>query len=87
MAGPAAASGLSRAPFAKRFTALVGQPPPTYLTWWRMTTAARLLRDTDASQAAIAGRVGCTSEFASAAAFKRTHGTPPGRYRRAHPTT
>ncbi|MGW4114289.1 AraC family transcriptional regulator [Actinosynnema sp. NPDC004786] len=82
VAALAAASGLSRAPFAKRFTALVGQPPIAYLTWWRMTTAARLLRDTDAPLAAIAGRVGYTSEFAFAAAFKRAHGAAPGRYRR-----
>ena len=82
MAELAATAGLSRAPFAKRFTALVGQPPLTYLTWWRMTTAARLLGDTDAPLATIAGRVGYTSEFAFAAAFKRAHGTAPGRYRR-----
>jgi AraC-like DNA-binding protein len=78
----ASASGLSRAPFAKRFTALVGRPPLTYLTWWRMTTAARLLRDSDAPLATVAGQVGYTSEFAFAAAFKRAHGTAPGRYRR-----
>lgn len=83
----AAAAGLSRAPFAKRFTALVGQPPLTYLTWWRMTTAARLLRDTDAPLARIAGQVGYTSEFAFAAAFKRAHGTAPGRYRRERATS
>lgn len=47
-----------------------------------LTTAARLLRTTDAPLATIAGRVGYTSEFAFAAAFKRTHGTAPGRYRR-----
>lgn len=82
VAGLAATAGLSRAPFAKRFTALVGQPPLTYLTWWRMTTAARLLRDTDEPLARIAGQVGYTSEFAFAAAFKRAHGTAPGRYRR-----
>ncbi|ROP38808.1 AraC family transcriptional regulator [Saccharothrix texasensis] len=79
----AATTGLSRAPFAKRFTALVGRPPLTYLTWWRMTTAARLLRDTDAPLATIARRVGYASEFAFAAAFKRAHGTAPGRFRRA----
>ena len=78
----AAASGLSRAPFAKRFTALVGQPPLAYLTWWRMTTAARLLHTTDAPLATIARQVGYSSEFAFAAAFKRAHGTAPGRYRR-----
>jgi hypothetical protein len=32
--------GLSRAAFARRFTALIAQPPLAYLTWWRMTTGA-----------------------------------------------
>ncbi|QUQ63319.1 AraC family transcriptional regulator [Kutzneria sp. CA-103260] len=82
VAGLAAKAGLSRAPFARRFTALVGQPPLTYVTWWRMTTAARLLRDTTASLHSIAAEVGYSSEFAFATAFKRIHGTPPGRYRR-----
>jgi AraC-like DNA-binding protein len=44
----AAQAGLSRAAFARRFTALAGQPPLAYLTWWRLTTAARLLRHSDA---------------------------------------
>ncbi|GAB2988175.1 AraC family transcriptional regulator [Saccharothrix stipae] len=83
VASLAATTGLSRAPFAKRFTALVGQPPLTYLTWWRMTTAARLLRDTNAPLATIAPQVGYTSEFAFATAFKRAHGTAPGHYRRS----
>ncbi|MEU4403648.1 AraC family transcriptional regulator [Streptosporangium sp. NPDC023963] len=78
----AAEAGLSRAPFARRFTALLGQPPLTYLTWWRMTTAARLLRESDAPLHTIATRVGYTSEFAFAGAFKRRYGTAPGRYRR-----
>ncbi|WP_129669340.1 AraC family transcriptional regulator [Phytoactinopolyspora endophytica] len=74
-------AGLSRAPFARRFTTLLGQPPLSYLTWWRMTTAARLLQESDAPLSAIAGRVGYASEFAFANAFKRHYGTPPGRYR------
>jgi AraC-like DNA-binding protein len=78
----AAQAGLSRSPFARRFTELVGQPPLSYLTWWRMLTASRLLRDSDAPLTAIAGKVGYTSEFAFAHAFKRTYGTAPGRYRR-----
>jgi AraC-like DNA-binding protein len=77
-----AQAGLSRAAFARRFTTLVGQPPLTYLTWWRLTAAARLLRDTDAPLAAVAARCGYTSEFAFAKAFKREYGTAPGRYRR-----
>ncbi|MER5727992.1 AraC family transcriptional regulator [Streptomyces sp. NPDC002138] len=78
----AAEAGLSRAPFAKRFARLVGQPPLTYLTWWRMTTAARLLRTSDAPLRTVSAHVGYTSEFAFANAFKRAHGIPPGAYRR-----
>ncbi|ROO86019.1 AraC-like DNA-binding protein [Actinocorallia herbida] len=76
-------AGLSRAAFARRFTALAGRPPLAYLTWWRLTTAARLLRESDAPLAAIAAHVGYTSEYAFANAFKRTFTTAPGRYRRA----
>ncbi|MCX4744937.1 AraC family transcriptional regulator [Kitasatospora sp. NBC_01287] len=79
----AVAAGLSRAPFARRFALLVGQPPLGYLTWWRMTTAARLLRTTRAPLRSIAAQVGYTSEFAFANAFKRTHGSAPGSYRRS----
>ncbi|MFF2183777.1 AraC family transcriptional regulator [Streptomyces sp. NPDC058155] len=78
----AAEAGLSRAPFARRFALLIGQPPLGYLTWWRMTTAARLLRTSDAPLRSIAAQVGYTSEFAFANAFKRRHGTAPGIYRR-----
>lgn len=77
-----AEAGLSRAAFARRFAALVGQPPLTYLTWWRLTTAARLLRETDSSLHSVARRVGYASEFAFANAFKREFGTAPGAYRR-----
>jgi AraC-like DNA-binding protein len=75
-------AGLSRAAFAKRFAQLVGRSPLAYLTWWRMTTAARALRDTDAPLAAVATRAGYTSEFAFAKAFKREFGIAPGGYRR-----
>jgi AraC-like DNA-binding protein len=72
---------MSRATFARRFSALVGQPPLTYLRWWRMTVAARLLRSTDAPLDAIAKQVGYTSEFAFGTAFKREYGLAAGRYR------
>nr|WP_269781702.1 AraC family transcriptional regulator [Nocardia bovistercoris] len=78
-----AVAGVSRATLARRFTATVGEPPLSYLTRWRMLTAARLLRDTDIALAAVARRVGYTSEFAFAKAFKREYGLPPGRYRHA----
>jgi AraC-like DNA-binding protein len=75
-------AGVSRATLARRFTATVGEPPLSYVTRWRMLTAARLLRDTDSSLGAVARRVGYTSEFAFAKAFKREYGLAPGQYRR-----
>nr|SBO92486.1 Transcriptional regulator, AraC family [Nonomuraea gerenzanensis] len=77
-----ARAGLSRAAFARRFAALVGQPPLAYLTWWRLSSAGRLLRETDAPLSEIAARVGYASEFAFANAFKREYGLAPGKYRR-----
>jgi AraC-like DNA-binding protein len=77
----AAHAGLSRAAFARRFSVLVGEPPMSYLTRWRMTTAARLLRESDAPLATVAARTGYGSEFAFAKAFKREFGLPPGGYR------
>ncbi|MEU3354548.1 AraC family transcriptional regulator [Streptomyces sp. NPDC037389] len=77
-----ARAGLSRAAFARRFTALVGQPPLAYLTWWRMTTAGRLLRKTDTPLRTVAEQSGYTSEFAFAKAFKREYGVAPGQYRK-----
>ncbi|GAA3655814.1 AraC family transcriptional regulator [Nonomuraea antimicrobica] len=74
-------SGLSRAAFARRFSELTGSAPMAYLTWWRMTIAARLLRDTDLTVRSVAAQVGYTSEFAFARAFKRELGTAPGHYR------
>ncbi|MET7462840.1 AraC family transcriptional regulator [Nonomuraea sp. NPDC005501] len=78
----AAEAGLSRAAFSRRFTTLAGRPPLTYLTWWRLTIAAELLRAGDAPLGEVAARVGYGSEFAFANAFKRQFGIAPGRYRR-----
>ncbi|MFF9899527.1 AraC family transcriptional regulator [Streptomyces longispororuber] len=75
-------AGLSRAAFARRFTTLVGEPPMAYVTRWRMTTAARLLRESAAPLTAVAARTGYGSEYAFAKAFKREYGQAPGGYRR-----
>lgn len=82
-----AVAGVSRATLARRFAATVGEPPLAYVTRWRLLTAARLLRDTDAPLGAIARKVGYTSEFAFAKAFKRQYGRAPGRYRRPEAST
>jgi AraC-like DNA-binding protein len=63
---------------AAAFAALIGQPPLTYLTWWRMTTAARLLHETDTPLRIIAARAGYSAEIAFAAAFERHYGHTPG---------
>ena len=76
-----AAAGLSRAAFARRFTSMVGEPPLTYLTRWRLTTAARLLRESDRPIAQVAAAVGYGSAFAFAKAFRREYATTPGSYR------
>jgi AraC-like DNA-binding protein len=80
----AARAGLSRAAFARRFTALVGQPPLGYLTWWRMTVACHALATGDAPLRVVAQRGGYASEAAFAKAFKREVGLAPGDYRRRH---
>lgn len=80
----AAGVGLSRAAFARRFTTLVHEPPLTYLTRWRMTVAAGLLRDSGLTIATIARRVGYHNEFAFTTAFKRILGEAPSRYRSRH---
>ncbi|GGV60856.1 AraC family transcriptional regulator [Streptomyces longisporoflavus] len=77
-----ARAGLSRAAFARRFMATVGTPPLAYLTWWRMTTAGRLLREEDLPLRQVAERAGYTSEFAFSRAFKREFGVAPGQYRK-----
>ncbi|MCX4091382.1 AraC family transcriptional regulator [Nocardia sp. alder85J] len=81
----AAETGVSRATLTRRFTALVGRPPMGYLTWWRLTRAAALLRDTTDPLSAIAGRVGYANPYAFSNAFKKEFGAPPGRYRENHP--
>ncbi|NEC88435.1 AraC family transcriptional regulator [Streptomyces sp. SID12501] len=77
----AAETGVSRANLARRFTALVGRPPMTYLREQRLTLAADLLREPDATLARVADRVGFSNAFALSAAFKREHGVSPNEYR------
>ncbi|MFF4340913.1 AraC family transcriptional regulator [Kitasatospora sp. NPDC001540] len=77
----AARVGRSRTAFAAQFTRAVGEPPLAYLTAWRMVLAADLLRDTDATVAAVARQVGYRDAFAFSTAFKRTRGLTPSAWR------
>ncbi len=81
VASLAAQSGVSRAALARRFTALVGEPPMTYLTEWRLALAADLLRERDATVGAVAHQVGYGSPFALSTAFKRRRGVSPRQHR------
>jgi len=83
VASLAAEAGLSRAAFARRFAAAVGEPPLAYLTSWRMRLAEELLRRPGVTLAGVAQAVGYASEFAFSAAFKRERGLAPAAWRRA----
>ncbi|MET0741481.1 MAG: AraC family transcriptional regulator [Candidatus Nanopelagicales bacterium] len=74
-------TGASRATFARRFQELVGEPPMTFLTDWRLTLAAELLREPHATVGSVARRVGYANPFALSAAFKRERGISPREHR------
>jgi transcriptional regulator GlxA family with amidase domain len=76
-----AAVGLSRSPFAAKFTALVGQSPMSYLKRWRLQRAAALLRNDAVGLSTVAEQVGYESAAAFSRAFTRFFGVSPGRYR------
>jgi AraC-like DNA-binding protein len=79
----AAEAGVSRAAFARRFAELVGEPPMTFLTDWRLSLAADLLLEPDATIGSVANQVGYSTPFALSTAFKRVRGISPRQYRLA----
>jgi len=83
VASLAAEAAVSRALFAKRFTEVIGEPPLTYLTEWRMAEAEELLADPARSVAQVATSVGYSDAFGFSAAFKRSRGSSPTEFRAA----
>jgi len=77
----AAEVGVSRATLARRFHTLVGEPPMTFLSGWRISLAADLLIEDDTTIAAVANQVGYGSPFALSTAFKRVRGVSPAQHR------
>lgn len=73
--------GVSRALLARRFHELVGEPPMSFLTSWRMALAADLLSERGTTVARVAQQVGYGSPFTFSTAFKRSHGLSPKAYR------
>lgn len=82
VAGMARLAAMSRSLFSARFAQLMGEPPMTYLTRWRMDQARLLLAEDKRSIAQIAQRIGYGSEATFIRAFSRTFGTTPGTWRR-----
>jgi AraC-like DNA-binding protein len=83
VASLADAVGVSRAALARRFNALVGEPPMAFLTSWRLSLAADLLREPGATIGSVAPQVGYSSAFALSTAFKRVRGMSPATHRAA----
>lgn len=75
--------GMSRSRFFARFTELVGEPPATYLSRWRMSVAADQLRSSDLSILELAEVAGYGSEDAFVRVFKRHFGLSPSAFRKA----
>ena len=75
-------AGLPRREFTRRFAEATGRPLRTYLTEFRLARGAQLLRESDVPLAAIARRVGYSTEFAFGGAFRREYGISPGRFRK-----
>ena len=73
---------LSRSAFAERFVRVLGVPPMSYLTRWRMLLAARRLRESPDTLAEIGATVGYESESTFSRAFAREMGVAPGAFRR-----
>ncbi len=77
----AAETGVSRSVLARRFHDIVGEPPMTFLTGWRLALAADLLCEPDATIGSVAQKVGYSSPFALSTAFKRVRGVSPQEHR------
>jgi len=80
----AVAAGMSRSRFSARFTDLVGVPPLTYLTDWRLARARYLLRESGDSVAQIAARCGYASVPSFTRRFRQRFGIGPGEFRRSN---
>jgi AraC-like DNA-binding protein len=79
----AAEAGVSRAALARRFNELVGEPPMTFLTDWRLSLAADLLLEPGATIGSVAYQVGYATPFALSTAFKRVRGISPRQHKLA----
>jgi AraC-like DNA-binding protein len=77
----ASLAGLSVGRFAHAFRAEVGLAPYRYILQRRIERSKRLLRTTDASIAAVAARLGFSSQSKFSSMFARDVGASPSAYR------
>lgn len=80
----AKAVSMSRSAFAARFTEVLGVPPLTYLSRWRMHRAAEKLRACSSKVGEIAHSVGYETDGAFVKAFRKHFDETPGAYRKRH---
>ncbi len=73
---------MSRSGFTQRFKDIVGVPPLTYLTDYRLRLGARHLRLQQSSIAQIGEMVGYSSNSTFSQAFKRVYDMSPSEYRK-----
>lgn len=74
-------AGMSRSSFAEKFKTVVGEPPLSYLSSYRLRLAARFLRMEQYSIGRISELVGYASDSTFSQAFKREYGVSPMQYR------
>jgi PAS domain S-box-containing protein len=76
-------SGLSWSQFQRRVRSITGLTPRQILTKSRIESAARQLRDSDASLSVVASSCGFYDQSAFNRQFRSATGLTPGQYRRA----
>ena len=81
LASLAAKAGVSRAALARRFNEIVGEPPMSFLTQWRLALAADLICEPEQTVGTVADQVGYSSPYALSSAFKRVRGVSPMEHR------
>lgn len=74
--------GVSRTTLYKKFTAATGRSPAQYLLDQQLKDARRMLREDDATVAAVARACGFGSAQVFTRCFRRQFGQPPASYRR-----
>ena len=82
LAALACDAGLSRFHFCRAFRESTGLSPHAWLRQNRLEQAMNMLRDTDATIATVAAKLGYASQTAFTAAFKKLTGETPSDWRR-----